>query len=71
MDKRTFTVAMAVEIPIAFIVMTLLLNGSNSVVFFIAWAIFAAAVLALFIYLRKKKMKKRKKNCDAKLRAHC
>ena len=53
MDKKTFIIAMAIEIPIAFIMLTLLLNGRSDVIFYIAWAAFAAAVLSLFLVLKK------------------
>ena len=61
MSKRTFAIVSAIEIPIGFIVLTLLLNGSSDVVFYIAWAIYAAAVLSVFIFLKTKKEKIRRK----------
>ena len=53
MDKKTFTIAMAVEIPIAFIIFTLLFNGKDDVVFYIAWAAFAIVVTSVLLFLSK------------------
>ena len=66
MDKRKFNIAMAIEIPIAFIVLTLLLNNRSDVIFYIAWAAYAVVVSAALIFIKKvtdetKKAKLRRK----------
>ena len=53
MDKKTFTIAMAVETPLAFIILSLLLNGKGEVVFYIAWAAFAIVVSSVLVFLSK------------------
>ena len=55
MNKKTFAIAMAIEIPIAFVVLTLLLNNMSDWVFYVAWAIFAVVVSSLFVFLKKQK----------------
>ena len=67
MNKRTFTVAMAIEIPMAFIVLTLLLNGRSDIIFYIAWALFAVAVSSIFIFLKKTKDEDKKEKLRRKI----
>ena len=67
MSKRTFAIVSAIEIPIGFIVLTLLLNGSSDVVFYIAWAIYAAAVLSVFIFLKRIKDETKKEKIRRKI----
>ena len=67
MSKRNFIIASAIEIPIGFIVLTLLLNGSDDIVFYIAWALYAAAVLSVFIFLKKTKDEAKKEKIRRKI----
>lgn len=55
MNKKNFSIAMAVELPIAFIVLNLLLNNRSDEIFYIAWAVFAALVVSVFVFLKKQK----------------
>ena len=66
MDKKTFTIAAAIEFPIALVILTLLLNGRSDWIFYVAWAAFAILIAAIIIFLKKtkdetKKAKIRKK----------
>ena len=67
MDKRTFIIASAVEIPIAFIVLTLLLNGRSNAIFFVAWAIFAIVIASIFVFLKKEKDETKKEKLRKKI----
>ena len=67
MSKRNFIIASAIEIPIGFIVLTLLLNGSDDIVFYIAWALYAAAVLSVFMILKKTKDEDKKEKIRRKI----
>ena len=67
MNKRTFIVAMAIEIPMAFIVLTLLLNGRSDIIFYIAWALFAVAISSIFIFLKKTKDENKKEKLRKKI----
>ena len=55
MDKKTFTVAAAIEIPIAFIILSLLLNGQSDWIFYVAWAAFAVVVSSVLFFLKNVK----------------
>ena len=67
MDKRTFAVLMAIEIPVAFIVLSLLLNGRSNIIFYIAWAIFAAVALSVFLFIKKEKDETKKEKLRKKI----
>ena len=67
MNKRTFIVAMAIEIPMAFVVLTLLLNGRSDIIFYIAWALFAVAISSIFIFLKKTKDEDKKEKLRKKI----
>ena len=66
MDKRTFAVAMAIEIPVAFVVLSLLLNGRSNAIFYIAWAIFAVVVSLVFVFIKKEKDEAKKEKLRKK-----
>lgn len=55
MDKKTFTVAAAIEIPIAFIILSLLLNGKSDWIFYVAWAAFAVVISSVLLFLKNVK----------------
>ena len=67
MDKRTFAIAMAIEIPVAFVVLSLLLNGRSNITFYIAWAIFALVVSLLFVFIKKEKDETKKEKLRRKI----
>ena len=67
MNKRNFAIAMAIEIPIAFVVLTLLLNNMSDWVFYVAWAIFAVVVSSLFVFLKKQKDETKKEKLRKKI----
>ena len=67
MDKRTFIIAMAIEIPVAFVVLTLLLNNMSDWVFYTAWALFAVGVFSIFAFLKKEKDEEKKEKLRKKI----
>lgn len=67
MNKRNFAIAMAIEIPVAFVVLTLLLNNQSDIIFYIAWALFAVAVLSLFVFLKREKDETKKEKLRKKI----
>ena len=67
MNKRNFAIAMAIEVPIAFVVLTLLLNNMSDWIFYVAWAIFAVVVSALFVFLKREKDETKKEKLRRKI----
>ena len=67
MDKRTFTIASAIEFPIAFVILTLLLNGRSDWIFYVAWAAFVILVSAIIIFLKKTKDETKKSEIRKKI----